>query len=263
MIQGRLFEAEPLSDEHRLSEIFENAFRALLKKNPPVTHAEFYPYAGLSSTIRLRSGKLYVRISDVLRSAPPKVIHALVCILLAKLYRLKVSRELERTYREHALHPAVVTASDSARRERGYKITTSARGKVYNLEAVFDRLNSQYFEGALPRPVISWGRKRTRRVLGHHDHVHAAIIMSPSLDSLRVPSFVVEYVLYHEMLHVKHPPRAGSGRTVYHSRAFRADERRFADFDRAVKWLDRNGNRLKGPGRPRRARGRSSEREQK
>ena len=46
-------------------------------------------------------------------------------------------------------------------------------------------------------------------------------------------------MLYHEMLHVEHTPRRDGGRTIYHSREFRADERRFEQFDQALKWLDK------------------------
>src|SRR5262249_45433112 len=107
----------------------------------------------------------------------------------------------------------------------------------YDLASLFSGLNERYFNGALERPVLSWSPKPTRRVLGHHDHVHSAIIISRSLDNPAIPQFVVEYVLYHEMLHVQHPPRVVSGRTIYHGRAFRDAERRFERFDEALKWM--------------------------
>jgi hypothetical protein len=132
----------------------------------------------------------------------------------------------------------VLSASESARRQRGYKIISSPRGRVYDLEEMFETLNARYFAGGLEKPLLSWSQRRTGRVLGHHDHVHGAIIISRTLDSGRIPRLAVEYVLYHEMLHVKHPPKAAGGRTVYHSRQFRADERRFERFDEALKILE-------------------------
>jgi hypothetical protein len=104
---------------------------------------------------------------------------------------------------------------------------------------MFSDLNARYFGGRIERPLLSWSHRPTRRVLGHHDHVHRAIIISRTLDNAAVPRFVVEYVLYHEMLHVKHPARIISGRTVYHGRAFRDDERLFERFDEALKWLEK------------------------
>lgn len=228
------------SSNASLESIFSEALRAVVKKEPrPQVEARFYPYAGLSSTIRLRRGRVLVRVSDVLRQSPPDVLYALACILVSKLYRLKTSREHQRTYREYASTPAVLDASEAARRERGYKLTTSPRGKVFDLDEIFADLNARYFDGLLERPQLSWSLRRTRRILGHHDHVHGTITISRTLDSRRIPRFVLDYVLYHEMLHVKHLPRVEGGRTIYHSAQFRADERLFERYDEALDWLDK------------------------
>ena len=233
-----------------LEAIFDTALRAAVKRRPlPQVEARFYPYAGLSSTIRLRSGRVYARVSDVLEQAPPEILCALASILVSKLYRIKPSKEHERTYRQYVSDPLVLDASEAARRRRGYKIMTSPQGKAYDLEEIFAELNARYFAGRLTRPQLSWSPRRTRRILGHHDHVHGTIIISRTLDSPRIPRMVVEYVLYHEMLHVAHPPKTAAGRTIYHSRQFRADERRFEKLDEALGWLDR----IASPVRRRRA----------
>ena len=230
----------PAAEDFNLDSVFDEALRAVVKKEPrPEVEARFYPYASLSSTIRLRRGRVYARVSDILRHSPREVLYALACILVAKLYRLKAPKEQERAYRQYTLDPTVLDASEATRRSRGYKLTTSPRGKVYDLDEVFANLNARYFAGQLHRPVLSWSARPTRRVLGHHDHIHGAIIISRTLDNSRIPRFVVEYVLYHEMLHVKHPPRRDSGRTLYHGRQFRDDERRFERFDDALKFLDK------------------------
>jgi hypothetical protein len=58
-----------------------------------------------------------------------------------------------------------------------------------------------------------------------------------------VPEFLVEFVLYHEMLHMKHRPKLSNGRRVYHTAAFRADERRFDYYDAAMAELEKLSNR--------------------
>lgn len=235
-----------------LESVFDQALRTLVKKEPrPKIEARFYPYAGLSSTIRLRHGRVHARVSDILAGSPREVLFALACILVAKLYRLKPSKAQERIYREHALHPSVVDASHAARRKRGYKVTTSSRGKAYDLAELFAELNARYFRGQLEQPLLSWSPGRTRRVLGHYDHVHRAIIISSTLDNASIPRFVVEYVLYHEMLHVKHPARVVSGRTVYHGRAFREAERRFERLKEAMRCLEKIASPARGKARKR------------
>ncbi|HYV06695.1 MAG TPA: SprT-like domain-containing protein [Blastocatellia bacterium] len=230
----------PTSADTSLEAVFEQALRAAVRKQPvPPVEARFYPYAGLSSTIRLRRGRVYARVSDILSHAPPKVLYALASILVAKLYRLKVAKHHEHIYREHTTSQSVLEDSDATRRRRGYKVTTSARGEVYDLGESFDQLNKHYFSNKIARPLLSWSPRKTRRVLGHHDQVHRTIVISRTLDSSRIPRFVLEYVLYHEMLHIKHPRRVVSGRTVYHGRDFREDERRFERFEEALKWLEK------------------------
>jgi hypothetical protein len=230
----------PVTSDEILESVFDQALKALVKKDPrPKVEARFYPYAGLSSTIRLRQGRVLARVSDILKGSPREVLFALACILIAKLFRLRGSKTHERVYREHTLNPPILDASHAARRRRGYKITTSARGRTYDLSDLFSELNTRYFGGSLERPRLSWSQRPTRRVLGHHDHVHRTIIISKTLDNAAIPRFVVEYVLYHEMLHVKHPARVVSGRTIYHGSAFRKDERLFERFDEALKWLEK------------------------
>jgi predicted metal-dependent hydrolase len=244
-----------ITSDENLEALFDRALRALVKKQPiPKVEARFYPYAGLSSTIRLRQGRVFARVSDVLKGSPHEVLFALACILVAKLYRLKASKVHERVYKEHTLDPPILDASHAARRRRGYKLTSSSRGKTYDLAEIFSDLNTRYFAGRLDRPILSWSLRPTRRVLGHHDHVHRAIIISRTLDNPKIPRFVVEYVLYHEMLHVKHPARMVSGRTIYHGRAFRNEERLFDRFDEALTWLEKVAASTAKKTRPRKRR---------
>jgi hypothetical protein len=204
----------------------------------PEIDVKFYPYAGQRHTIRLRAGRVYVRISDVFKDAPVAVHRALAFILVAKLLSRKAPSSHDRVYREYAYSPEILRASDLARRDRGHKKLTSAQGQIYDLDKIFQRLNRKYFDGAIPKPVLTWSQRRTYRILGHHDSVHDTIVISKTLDSADVPSWFVDYIVYHEMLHVKHSARVIRGRLRYHTNAFRLDEQRFPYFQQAQDWLD-------------------------
>lgn len=230
--------------ESLLHSYFADAFRQVTRRpEPPDIQVTFFPFAGLNHTIRIRRQRIYVRVSDLLREAPPPVHRALAHILIAKLFRKRVGSEHQELYREFAFQPHVVRASDLARRERGRKHLSGSLGQVYDLEQIFARLNRRYFENQLVKPVLSWSQRRTRRILGHHDRIHDAIVISRTLDSSEMPLFMIEYVLYHEMLHVKHSPRLINRRRIFHHTAFRADERRFQYFDEAMAFLDRFAER--------------------
>src|SRR2546423_9191437 len=216
------------SDLH-LRRVFNDAFRqmggARRRFQPEMAAIEvrFYPYAGLHHTIRVRAGRVFVRISDLFRSAPPEVIRALAFLLVARLLSRKPPRAYERLYRLYAFSPEILRASDIDRRQRGLKIISSAIGRVYDLERIFSRVNRRHFDGIIEKPVLTWSRRRTRSILGHHDAAHDTITISKTLDSKDVPEWFVEYIMFHEMLHIKYSARIINGRRYYHTPAFRAE----------------------------------------
>lgn len=231
------------SDLH-LRRVFSDAFRQLEKGRrfrPDSSDIEvkFYPYAGLHHTIRVRAGRVYVRLSDLFQTAPPEVIRALAFLLVARLLSRKAPRAQERIYRAFAFSPQLQRAADIARRRRGRKIISSAQGSVYDLDRIFARLNRRHFGGEMDKPVLTWSQRRARSILGHHDAAHDTITISKTLDSPEVPEWFVEYILFHEMLHIKHPARIIKGRRYYHTSAFRAEEQSYPRYQQAQEWLDR------------------------
>jgi predicted metal-dependent hydrolase len=232
------------STAESLQILFADVFQQVSKRqNKPEVTVTFYPFVGLNNTIRIRNQRLYVRVSDLLCDAPLAVHRALAHILVRKLFRQRPKTEHETLYRQYAYQPQMLRASDLARQRRGRKQLNGSVGRIYDLDRIFARLNRHYFHNALPKPALSWSARRTKRILGHHDPIHDAIIISRSLDLVSVPEYVVEYVMYHEMLHVKHQSRLVNGRRVFHSPAFRAEEKQFARYNEAVKWLERSSQR--------------------
>lgn len=228
----------------QIQDFYLSAFKQFDSKRglPPVA-VEFYPYVGLRHTIRIRDEKVFVRLSDLTKNAPSFVHQALAFILVAKLLRRRVPKKAAEIYREFARHPKVTETTLEKRRERGRKIVTSAKGAVYNLDAIFKRLNLHYFGNTLKKPVLTWSRGKTFRIFGHHDATHETVVISKTLDDARVPEFVAEFVLYHELLHIKHPTHTINGRRQIHTAAFRRDEELFPQFEEAEEWLERLAKR--------------------
>src|SRR5207302_9759226 len=164
---------------------------------------------------------------------------ALAFLLVARLLSRKAPREHERLYRSFAFSPEVLRASDLARKQRGRKVVSTSRGRVHDLERLFRRLNRRYFDNELEMPVLTWSQRRARSILGHHDAAHETITISKTLDSPDVPEWFVEYIVFHEMLHIKHPARVINGRRFYHTRAFRSEEQTFKHYRQSQDWLDR------------------------
>ena len=106
-------------------------------------------------------------------------------------------------------------------------------GRVFDLRDIFDTVNREHFGGEMPSPRLRWGTRMTFRKFGHYCFQKEEVMLSASLDSPRVPRFVVEFVMYHELLHRKHGHRSAGSRRMYHTREFRTDEKRFPRFTEA------------------------------
>jgi predicted metal-dependent hydrolase len=223
-----------------LPDIFHEAFRQLRPGTSlPELKIEFFAFANVNNTIRLREGRLLVRLSDLLEGAPEPVLRAIAHILLAKMYRKPVDRSQAARYRRYVGSHEVVRQAHIVRQIRGRKRLHGSKGRFYDLDAVFEELNTRFFHGLLARPRMSWSQSKTRRILGHYDPAHNAIIISRIFDHSSVPQYAVEYIVYHEMLHLKHPVRLRGSRRCVHSAEFQAEEKLFPELAAAERFLKR------------------------
>jgi len=206
---------------------------------PPRFRVEFYPYSSLVLTIRRREEVLQVRFSDLLRRAPREVLEGAALLLLARVYRKRAPAGLTSAYLEYARSHRTRQRIHRIRRERVQPAPAGAQGQHFDLTKLFAELNARYFEGKLQQPHISWSGRSWRRQFGCYDPGPNHILLNRRMDRPGVPQLAVEYVLFHEMLHVKHPTRKSGCSLVSHSKEFREEEKRFADFARARRVLDR------------------------
>lgn len=223
---------------HSLLHIFEHEYRGIRGDAPiPELKVEFFAFTSIKNTIRMRQGKLLVRLSDLLEGAPALVLGAIAHILLAKMYRRPVDRESAARYRRYVSSHHLRRKAHLVRQMRGRKRLDSAQGATYDLEVVFEELNLRFFHGLLARPLMTWSRDRARNSLGHYDPAHNAIVVSRIFDHPRVPRSAVEYIVYHEMLHLKHPVRLRGSRRCVHSAEFQAEEKLFPQLDEVKQFL--------------------------
>lgn len=206
---------------------------------PPHFYVEFFPYSSLTLTIRRREDVVYVRFSDLLRRAPMEVLEGAAALLLSRVYRKRAPRACVQQYLQYARSERTRGRINCMRRSRVRRVATVAQGRQYDLAAMFERLNEDYFGGQLERPHIGWSTRNWRRQFGCFDPGPHQIVLNRRMDQPAIPQFVVEYVLYHEMLHVKHPTRRSGCTLLSHSPEFRAEEKRFLQFREARRFLDR------------------------
>jgi hypothetical protein len=220
--------------------LFQQEYRALRPRAPiPAISIRFRRFVSLNTTIRLRDGHIHVSLSDILEGAPEPVIRAIAHILLAKLYKKPIEPVHNHRYKRFASSASVARQTELIRSARGTKRYFGPEGRYYHLDEVFDALNLRFFGGLLGRPELTWSEHMAKRSLGHYDAAHNTIVVSRVFDRPSSPRYAIEYLLYHEMLHLKHPVRMNGTRRCVHSAAFKAEERQFPQLKEALAFLKR------------------------
>lgn len=117
------------------------------------------------------------------------------------------------------------------------------RGRVHDLEESFQRVNLTYFGGRMERPLLGWNQTPTFNKFGHYQPARDSVMISVSLDHPEVSVQLLDYVMYHELLHKKHGAILVNGRRLAHSPAFRNDERQYIGWEKAEQELTRLARR--------------------
>jgi len=114
------------------------------------------------------------------------------------------------------------------------------KGKVYDLETLRDSVRDRFFPGL--DVSIGWSKERRKSkfrcmTFGSYDRHRRQIRIHPLLDDAAVPSYFLEFVVYHEMLHAVCPARIDmQGAIRSHTPEFRRREQLFPQFEAAKEW---------------------------
>lgn len=220
--------------------IFQRMYTRLgCEGRPPHFIVEYHPYTDLTHTIRLREDTAHVRLCDAMSDAPLAAVEAAAALLLGRLYRRRVPEEFLAIYREFSYAARTRRTLLAQRRKRARRIQHLPAGAHHDLAPLYEGLNRRYFAHTLVCPGLGWSTRAWSTQLGCFDPALNQIVINRKLDREGVPDYVVNYVLYHEMLHQKHPVRFARCRREAHSAQFRAEEKLFADYDKALRFLKR------------------------
>lgn len=102
------------------------------------------------------------------------------------------------------------------------------------LEESFNRVNDKYFYGIIERPNLKWGSKALS-ALGSYEYQTDTIVISSIFKS--APLVLLDYVMYHEMLHKRHKFDVKGRRSYHHTSKFKKDEKSFENSERIEKEL--------------------------
>jgi predicted metal-dependent hydrolase len=221
-------------------EIFERVYREIRPRaTMPKIEVGYKRFANADSRVQLKDGVIRASITDLLEAAPAPVTEALAHILLGKLYRRPIARQYPHRYRLYLNRKDVRRKIGLLRQTRGRKVHAGPQGSLHNLEAIFEELNVSHFGGMMARPELGWSQVRSRTRLGHFDPAHNMIVISRIFDDARAPRLALEYVMFHEMLHLHYPVDHSGARRCIHTPEFKAHEKLFPQFREAKALLKR------------------------
>jgi len=202
--------------------VFEHAFAATRRHSSPgVIH--FRPMQGLA---RIRGYRNGTRVS-----MPTPMIY-FGRDLFETLAGLLLRREPNRQPILEAMAAEPYQDIQAELEALGGVVELTA-GMAHDLALAFDRVNKVYFDGRMDRPHLTWNRTFTRSKFGHYDPVRDTVMVSATLDRVSAPEFVVDFIMYHELLHKKLGIDWRNSRARVHTAAFREQERRFARHEEA------------------------------
>ena len=188
-------------------------------------------FANMSALYRCKAGSIKINEGFIL--ANPSVLQALVdSILIGKSPQTTcvfLEYSLSEEFAELLLEMEFMVED----------FNETAQGSTYNLEEVFERVNQTYFGGTLNKPKLCWSRSYSKRKFGHYEPSRDRVVISLNLDAKKVPKYVLEFVMYHELLHKVHGHQIQNGRYKSHTPEFRRDEGKFKKYAQAEQYLKR------------------------
>ncbi len=188
-------------------------------------------------SFRRRTGEVHYRVHHMFLDAPGEVLDALAAFAGGARAgagpRRRAGSRIDAFVRRNRARIAIPRAD-----------RLEPRGRVHDLQAIFDRLNVEHFDGRIEARIgwgpVRGGRRRRTVKTGVYVQDARIIRIHPTLDRAQVPEFYVAAVVFHEMLHQAVPAREARGRRVVHGSEFRRRERAYPDHERAREWEERH-----------------------
>jgi hypothetical protein len=166
-----------------------------------------------------RGSELWITVSEGFRGAPLDVVRPLV----RSVFVPQAKEDLAKV--------KAYSHTDSFKRIlMELEPIHDAQGDYFNLNDIFDRVNSRYFDDQLQKPRLRWNERLTLRKLAHYELSTDTIMVSRSFDQPDTPLQILDFLMYHEMLHKHLGVKTTNGRSYAHNKRFKDAEQRFENY---------------------------------
>ena len=125
----------------------------------------------------------------------------------------------------------------------------SHQGEIHNVKHFYDEINKEYFNNSLNLQISWFGdsnkRNKSNVSFGLYHNALRLIKINRIMDTSVFPSYVIRFIIYHEMLHSVCPPYVDEkGIHRIHHKEFKSREKEFKDFSIAKKWIQQHRHNL-------------------
>jgi hypothetical protein len=213
-------------------------FPARLRSLP--VEVRYYNVTGLYRS-QVVEGRLLLVANEAFIAAPPDVMENMIWAVLLPKKRQKAPLTEVRLFADtRAFIDLAIKVNNSSQESYDER----SRGRYHDLKTAFERVNRRYFKNQMVLPRLVWGGRQSRRKLGHYQPATDTVLVSRTLDNPDVPMFVVDFIVYHELLHKLLGVQVAGGRRYSHTSAFKQAERRFKRYQQAQEFLNKLGQNL-------------------
>ncbi len=93
-----------------------------------------------------------------------------------------------------------------------------------SLEPSFQRINQTFFQNQLEQPNLIWGQPSFRKLASYNFHNDTITVSTIFQDA---KPEILDFLMYHEMLHKHHKFQVKNNRSSFHSAAFKKAEEQY------------------------------------
>jgi len=197
--------------------------------------AEIVEFKEFKLKWRRSCGWIEFEVSDYLKNAPQNVIEGVARTIFSRISGSS-SREYPKNMEEWLTNDEFVKANRSTYLRRSRNLTGSAEGRCRDLTESYNRLVEQNLVPKMDDIVFTWTRGANIKRIGYCSVLMRVIAISSVFDTETIPEFVLDFIVYHEMLHMT---RGFDPLGKLHDAEFQADERKYPMKAESEEWLRR------------------------
>jgi hypothetical protein len=209
---------------YRIMNLIEESFQRLFPQKvfPYQTHMEYNRrLSDFNANIKLDRNKISVHLNLQWKDIDREIKIGLIQSLLLRILKAKRNTTNIEVYNNFIKQIPVLTP----------KTKTDPI-----LEDSFRRVNEKFFSGVMEETNLQWGSASYRKLANYNFHNDSVTV---STLFKNVPIEVLDYLMYHELLHKKHQFEHKNGRSSFHSPSFRREEALYPGFKEIEKEISR------------------------